>query len=729
MMLATHFKIGPLVTAILVTATVLVLTHLPQTMMPLPLQESGIDKLQHVLAYGTIMLLSLISLRNAPTVFSVLLLCLVVSAIGVLDELTQPLVNRTASVADLAADVVGMLSALVVYTVLACVDEPEEQATDRWPYDRSFGSGYADFPAAHKPERGTSGLRIYVVWIALATYLLFLAYRALYPGDGDITSLPIWELQSSRRLLAWIGWLAFISLWEFVKFVPVGFLTTRIVPRRFRGPRWFPISLAALVVASTLTVLLHALRIGWPWHSAEVAALALPLLGCLFGTWMGATWLRGRRARVLFLPKIALLIFIAIIGTGAVLWLAVDDRPLPFEAARVTSAEKRRLVHLVRSKSPRSLKEGQIQTLRLTDHDINLLLSWGLSLGSPNRKAKVGLARDYAVLSASIGLPLGGGKTRYLNLEADGNSEIEDGLVSLNVYRCRLGSMKIPRWFLDILSSTVTSLLNHNRFSRPFTDAIRAVSIEPDLVEVTYGRVDLPAGFREDLLARDTASEEVLASTRAQVDNLLAVVAQTPGTQPTFDACFETVFAFARERSVEKDPVTENRAGIFALGVLLGHHRIAVFLGPVLPDRDYLAARRALRRVTLRERSDWTKHFCVSAAIAILSDEVSDAAGLLKEELDAGRGGSGFSFADLLADRAGTTFAVVATRDEVSARAMQDRLSRGFLVEEFFPPTADLPEEIPDAELQSRYGGVGGQAYNRLIEEIERRIAACAAYR
>jgi hypothetical protein len=60
---------------------------------------------------------------------------------------------------------------------------------------------------------------------------------------------------------------------------------------------------------------------------------------------------------------------------------------------------------------------------------------------------------------------------------------------------------------------------------------------------------------------------------------------------------------------------------------------------------------------------------------------------------------------------------------------MQDRLARGFRIEEFFPPAADLPEGIPDAELQWRYGGVGGRAYNQLIDEIERRIAACAAYR
>ncbi|MEA3224541.1 MAG: hypothetical protein U9Q07_01220, partial [Planctomycetota bacterium] len=271
---------------------------------------------------------------------------------------------------------------------------------------------------------------------------------------------------------------------------------------------------------------------------------------------------------------------------------------------------------------------------------------------------------------------------------------------------------------------------NQHKLSKPFVDAIRAVSIDRDSIAITYGRVDLPPGFREDLFGPATASEEVLASTRAQMNNLIAVIGRSPDTQPSFGMCFETVFILARERSVDRDPVTENRAGIFALGILLGHRRIEEFLGPVSPNGNNRATRRAFRRVTLRGRSDWTKHFCVSAAIAILSDEVvSDAAGLLKEELDADIGGSGFSFADLLADRAGTVFAVRATQDKISAHAMQVRLSRGFLVDEFFPPAADLPEGIPDAELQSRYGGVGGQAYNRLIDEMEQRIDSCAAYR
>jgi hypothetical protein len=403
---------------------------------------------------------------------------------------------------------------------------------------------------------------------------------------------------------------------------------------------------------------------------------------------------------------------------------------MAFDAARVTSAEKRRLVKLIRSKSPRSLREDETHTLRLTDHDINILLSWGFSIGSVDRKAKVDLARNHASLSASIGVKPGSKRIYYLNLDMDGNLVIKGGIPSLYINHCRLGSIEIPRWLLQRLNPVITSLFNEHKLSRPFMEAIHAVSVESNAIEVTYGRVDMPDGFREDIIASSGVSPEVLASTRVQVENLLALVDDSPDAAPSFSVCFERAFALARERSVIRNPVVENRAGIFALGVLLGHHRVQVFLGKVLPERNLSGAHRKFRQVTLRGRSDWTKHFCISAALTLLSDNhVSDAAGLLKEELDADVGGSGFSFADLLADRAGTTFAARAIRDETAAREMQERIAGGFRVGEFFPPADDLPEGIADTELTQQYGGVGGQAYLRLIEEIERRIAACAAYR
>ena len=594
---------------------------------------------------------------------------------------------------------------------------------DRFQPVRSANEGAEyDAPARRRQVIG---------WIILVLYALFLGYRALQRAQaGDPASIPVWDLQDAHRLLAWMGGLILRGFYEFAYFVPVGFIAAFAVPRRSGWLRRSPVSLPALAVASAIAVLARALEIGPSWHLAAIAPVAIPLLGGLLGAWMGTTWLRGRRARLWLLPKMALLVFLVALCAGIILWRSIEETPLPFEAAAVTSAEKRQLVRLIRSKSPRSLDKGETHTLQLTEHDINVLLSWGLSLGSADRKAQVRLARDGASLAVSIGVAPGGGKKRYLNLQVSGDVGIRERNLYLRVDRCRLGSVNIPRWVVNPLCPVVASLLNHDRRARPFLDAIRAVAVEPEWVEAIYGPVDLPPGFREDLFGPAGGGEEVLASTRAQVDHLLTLVGQSPRTQPDFGMCFEAAFVLARDRSAENDPVAENRAAIFALGMLMGHPRVEEFLEPILDDVGHRAAQRALRRVDIRGRSDWTKHFCVSAAIALFSHEVvSDAAGLLKEELDADTGGSGFSFADLLADRAGTTFAVRATRDEAAARAMQERLALGFDVDDFFPPAADLPEGIPDAELQSRYGGVGGEGYRRVTEEIERRIAACAAYR
>jgi len=116
-MFETRFNIKLLTTAILFISAVLVFSHLPQETIPSPLQKDGIDKLEHVLAYGVITFLFLISLRTSLTMLSALLLFLVVSAIGAFDELTQPFVNRTASVTDLVADIVGILFVLFFSTM------------------------------------------------------------------------------------------------------------------------------------------------------------------------------------------------------------------------------------------------------------------------------------------------------------------------------------------------------------------------------------------------------------------------------------------------------------------------------------------------------------------------------------------------------------------------------------------------------------------------------------
>ena len=100
----------------------------------------------------------------------------------------------------------------------------------------------------------------------------------------------------------------------------------------------------------------------------------------------------------------------------------------------------------------------------------------------------------------------------------------------------------------------------------------------------------------------------------------------------------------------------------------------------------------------------------------------------MKEQLDALARGSGFSFGDLAADRAGVRFATAATESEATAKAMQARLRNGFSVDDFFPPAADLPENLTVEQFRRDYGGVGSQRYRQKIREIETRLDRCVVF-
>ena len=79
------------------------------------------------------------------------------------------------------------------------------------------------------------------------------------------------------------------------------------------------------------------------------------------------------------------------------------------------------------------------------------------------------------------------------------------------------------------------------------------------------------------------------------------------------------------------------------------------------------------RRVLLGGRDDLARHFSISAALAATMDTpLADAVGLYKELEDARPGGSGFSFVDLAADRAGARLGALA----VGGAAEQERLQR-----------------------------------------------------
>ena len=100
-----------------------------------------------------------------------------------------------------------------------------------------------------------------------------------------------------------------------------------------------------------------------------------------------------------------------------------------------------------------------------------------------------------------------------------------------------------------------------------------------------------------------------------------------------------------------------------------------------------------------------------------------------KELLDSTPGGSGFSFVDLLADRAGILFARNATRDVASAKSIQEF----FVVQdrseaEIFPSKARLAEGMEQATFELKYKSVNSDDYLEVVKEIDQRFIHYCQY-
>src|SRR5690606_18694468 len=126
------------------------------------------------------------------------------------------------------------------------------------------------------------------------------------------------------------------------------------------------------------------------------------------------------------------------------------------------------------------------------------------------------------------------------------------------------------------------------------------------------------------------------------------------------------------------------------------------------------------QRLLLAGRDDLPKHFALSAAMAaVIPPHVTRAMGEWKELDDSLPGGSGFSFVDLAADRAGLHLARAAVADERSAVLVARRLAAA-KESDLLPPTVrKLDEGMDEAGFRRRYGSLDAQAYLGAVRGID----------
>jgi uncharacterized protein YfiM (DUF2279 family) len=199
----------------------------------------------------------------------------------------------------------------------------------------------------------------------------------------------------------------------------------------------------------------------------------------------------------------------------------------------------------------------------------------------------------------------------------------------------------------------------------PLDNLVRSVRIEPDSVSASV-HFPLKGAFANELSG--LRSQPIDARlTAALYCRLVAFDRRAP----TADFAIVVRRAFAPTKSVL--PIVEqNRAAFVALAIYATDSSAGRLAGDA--TKRIRSCRRAVTDPRLAGRADLAKHWALSAALGVsLGDDVGSAMGEWKELSDSRPGGSGFSFVDLAADRAGLAIARRAS-DPSSANLAATRL-------------------------------------------------------
>lgn len=411
-----------------------------------------------------------------------------------------------------------------------------------------------------------------------------------------------------------------------------------------------------------------------------------------------------------------ILIIFVLLALTSVIYLSIEKQPLITGIAQFTPAHIDRAKHILSRNDPRRMKSGVLRTITISQEELDLVVNY-LANSYGKGSSNIDLQQGMASVRATVELPhnpIG----RYLNIDAKFH---ETNALPRFEY-LRIGKLPVPAFIANGLLKFGIKQLQASADYGAAADVIKHVSTSDEMLRIVFEWNEAVPNQLKALLVPPKEQERLKAYHERLVE-----LSGKPGSKRKlrFNELMRALFELATQRTNNgANPAAENRAAIIVMAFYVNGKG----LGAIIP-----AARQwpkpTSRNVTLGGRSDFSQHFTISAALASTAGSpLSDVIGLYKEIEDS-HGGSGFSFNDIAADRAGTRFGELATTSDSGAQKVQRLLTAGLHESDIMPEVKGLPEYMQEIEFKRRYGGIGSPAYIKMTNEIERRIAALSLYR
>ncbi|MDD1606134.1 MAG: hypothetical protein LUP96_05480, partial [Methylococcaceae bacterium] len=343
-------------------------------------------------------------------------------------------------------------------------------------------------------------------------------------------------------------------------------------------------------------------------------------------------------------------------------------------------------------------KPDEISTIELSHADLNLAANYLLNRYSKSA-VQISLKENKLKFVVTTTLPenrLG----KYLNVTFRlGN---EEGSQLPTITKFKAGKLLIPA---KIAGFIINTLIEHSALNNYFmlaTRPIQGIKIDPEKITISYSS-NLETLITARNVLTHTDNTPALSIYQQKIADIIAH--HDPNWRLSLADLLKPLFEIAYQRSNLDNAIEENRLVIISVNDYVNKKQNKQFLpaSPPMQGKQYTAF--------LYKRSDLAQHFIGSAALtASVNDQVAKVVGEEKELSDA-QGGSGFSFVDLAADKAGTRFGEIATSSPESARKLQLAMTQIKDYTDFMPDPRDLPEKMNEADFKSRYGSINSAAY------------------
>ncbi|MHB1053150.1 MAG: hypothetical protein ACYCZT_08770 [Thiobacillus sp.] len=404
-------------------------------------------------------------------------------------------------------------------------------------------------------------------------------------------------------------------------------------------------------------------------------------------------------------------VLFAVLAVFVVLpWLILENKPAIEPPAEFHRTDLAWIKSLFQKHDPRSQTPDVVYSIQLDETELNRLLNYAVELRRVSGIAAE-LTPGLATLTATLTMPTNP-FGRYLNITA----EVADVPGGIRIQSLQLGNLPLPGFLADWTARLIHTWLRRDPTYAALVDAFSRVSFRENQATLDYR-------WQPELLTRiERKSAELLiapedqARMLAYAGQLEALVKRYPQGS-TVPLVLVIAPLFAHANALGKNAAEENRAALTAVAAYLSGISLTRLL-----EGDSKSIRRAPRvLLSLHERRDFAEHFMISAALTVNgSSRMANAIGLIKEEEDATKG-SGFSFTDLAANRAGVRLGERATAE--TAARVQQQLATARSDADLLPDFRNLPEFMPQDEFERRFGPVGSPRYQKIIARIDARLA------